>query len=66
MKKIYNNNNNNKAVVMGHIEPEFAILCNQSRFQVEGLRNQSSHKTLMDSFSCTQDLLGLEPSIIII
>lgn len=51
---------------MGHIKPEPAILSSQSRPQVEGLGNQSCQKTLTYSFSCMQDVLGLEPSIAII
>jgi hypothetical protein len=50
---------------MEDIEPEPAIICNQTRPQVEEPRHQISHKNLQPCLLCLYDVLGLDLSIII-
>jgi len=55
-----------KIPLMGDTKPELAILVNQPRPQVEGLGHKPSHTTLIYGLLCLQDVLGPEPSIIVI
>jgi hypothetical protein len=50
---------------MGDTELELAIFCNQTKPQEEDWDTNPATKPSTYSFPCLQDMLGLEPNVIV-